>query len=43
MTSLIRQTRATVACSLVTQSQLNCTNSHGQRFTLTRRAVPALS
>jgi hypothetical protein len=43
MTSLIRQTRATVACSLVTTNQLNCTNSQGQRFTLTRRAVPAIS
>jgi hypothetical protein len=43
MTSLIRQTRATVACSLVSRSQLNCTNSQGQRFTLSRRAVPGIS
>lgn len=43
MTSLIRQTRSTVACSLVTPSQLNCTNSQGQRFSLTRRAASGIS
>lgn len=43
MTSLIRQTQSTVACQLVTQNQLNCTNSQGRRFTLTRRPTPGIS
>lgn len=43
MTSLIRQTQATVACSMVTTDQLNCTNSTGQRFTLTRRRSAGIS
>ncbi len=34
--SLIRQTTTTVACSLATSTQLNCTSSTGQNFVLTR-------
>ncbi|WP_265518540.1 hypothetical protein [Nitratireductor luteus] len=37
MTSLIRQTRTSVNCALVSPSQLNCTNASGQNFVLTRR------
>lgn len=36
MTSLIRQTQSSVNCALVTSTQLNCTNSEGQQFVLTR-------
>jgi len=36
MRSLIRQTTSSVNCALVSPSQLNCTNSNGQQFTLTR-------
>lgn len=37
MTSLIRQTRTQVNCSLATSTQLNCTNAGGQNFSLLRR------
>lgn len=37
MTSLIRQTRTQVNCTLVSPRQLNCTNAQGQNFILTRR------
>lgn len=39
LTSLIRQTTSSVACSLVTSSQLNCTSSGGQQFVLVRRGI----
>uniref|UniRef100_UPI00339D749E hypothetical protein n=1 Tax=Aquibium sp. A9E412 TaxID=2976767 RepID=UPI00339D749E len=39
MTSLIRQTQLSVNCALVAPTQLNCTNSEGQQFVLTRRAA----
>lgn len=39
--SLIRQTTSNVNCALVTPSQLNCTSSTGQQFTLMRRGTPA--
>lgn len=38
--SLIRQTTSNVNCALVTASQLNCTSSTGQQFTLMRRGTP---
>ena len=38
VTSLIRQTTTQVNCALVTQTQLNCTSSAGQQFSLIRRA-----
>jgi len=37
MTSIIRQTTSSVNCALVSPQQLNCTNSTGQQFVLTRR------
>ena len=37
LTSLIRQTSSTVACSLATPTQLNCTASSGNQFVLVRR------
>ena len=37
VTSLIRQTTTQVNCALVTQTQLNCTSSTGQQFSLVRR------
>lgn len=43
MTSLIRQTQSTVACSMVSPSQLNCSSSSGQRFSLTRRGGAGIS
>lgn len=39
VTSLIRQTTTMVNCSLVTTTQLNCTSSAGQQFSLIRRGV----
>jgi len=38
VTSLIRQTTTQVNCAMVTQTQLNCTSSAGQQFSLIRRA-----
>lgn len=38
MTSLIRQTQTQVNCALVSPTQLNCTNTQGQNFVLTRRS-----
>ncbi|WP_309085133.1 hypothetical protein [Chelativorans sp.] len=38
MTSLLRQTRMNVSCTMETRNQLNCTNSQGTSFVLTRRA-----
>ncbi len=38
VTSLIRQTTTQVNCSMVTQTQLNCTSSAGSQFSLVRRA-----
>ncbi len=38
MTSLVRKTQSRVNCSLVTQSQLNCTQDSGARFSLARRS-----
>jgi hypothetical protein len=35
--SLIRQTTTSVNCALVAVNQLNCTQSTGQQFVLTRR------
>jgi hypothetical protein len=35
--SVIRQTTSNVNCSLVAANQLNCTQSTGQQFVLTRR------
>lgn len=37
VTSLIRQTTTQVNCALVTPTQLNCTSSAGQQFSLVRR------
>ena len=37
VTSLIRQTTTQVNCAMVSQSQLNCTSSTGQQFSLVRR------
>lgn len=37
VTSLIRQTTTQVNCALVTVTQLNCTSSAGQQFSLVRR------
>ena len=39
VTSLIRQTTTQVNCALVTQTQLNCTSSTGQQFSLIRRGT----
>ena len=39
VTSLIRQTTTQVNCALVTQTQLNCTSSAGQQFSLLRRST----
>jgi hypothetical protein len=39
VTSLIRQTTTQVNCALVTQTQLNCTSSVGQQFSLMRRSM----
>lgn len=39
VTSLIRQTTTQVNCALVTATQLNCTSSAGQQFSLVRRAT----
>lgn len=39
--SLIRQTTSNVNCALATPSQLNCTSSTGQQFSLMRRGTPA--
>jgi len=38
MTSLVRKTQSRVNCSLVTQSQLNCTQDSGAQFSLARRS-----
>lgn len=38
MTSLIRQTQMRVNCTLVSPTQLNCTNAGGQNFSLIRRS-----
>jgi hypothetical protein len=38
VTSLIRQTTTQVNCALVTPTQLNCTSSGGQQFSLVRRS-----
>lgn len=38
LTSLLRQTTSRVNCAMVTLSQLNCTSSTGDQFTLVRRA-----
>lgn len=37
VTSLIRQTTSQVNCALVAPTQLNCTSSAGQQFSLMRR------
>lgn len=37
MTSLIRQSQLRVNCMLASPTQLNCTNSTGQNFSLIRR------
>ncbi len=37
MTSLVRKTQSRVNCSLVSQSQLNCTQDSGAQFSLSRR------
>lgn len=39
VTSLIRQTTTQVNCAMVTQTQLNCTSSAGQQFSLIRRSA----
>jgi len=39
LTSLIRQTTSSVACSLVNPRQLNCTSSTGSQFVLVRRGT----
>ena len=39
VTSLIRQTTTQVNCAMVSQTQLNCTSSTGQQFSLVRRSV----
>jgi uncharacterized lipoprotein YddW (UPF0748 family) len=38
MTSLVRKTQSRVNCSLVTISQLNCTQDTGAQFSLARRS-----
>lgn len=38
MTSLVRNTQSRVNCSLVTPSQLNCTQDSGAQFSLSRRS-----
>ncbi len=38
LTSLIRQTTSSVACTMVTPTQLNCTSATGNQFTLVRRS-----
>lgn len=38
MTSLVRQTQLSVSCTMAAANQLNCTNSQGQTFVLTRRS-----
>ncbi|MCV0393843.1 MAG: hypothetical protein K5872_11940 [Rhizobiaceae bacterium] len=37
--SLIRNTTSNVNCALATPNRLNCTNSEGNRFVLTRRSA----
>ena len=37
MTSLVRKTQSRVNCSMVTMSQLNCTQDSGAQFSLARR------
>ena len=37
-TSLLRNTQLSVACSLISANQLNCTTAAGQQYGLTRRA-----
>ncbi|MBW6421659.1 hypothetical protein KX729_09420 [Rhizobium sp. XQZ8] len=37
MTSLVRKTQSRVNCSLVTPTQLNCTQDSGAQFSLARR------
>lgn len=37
VTSLIRNSTSSVACAVVSNAQLNCTSSAGQRFVLSRR------
>lgn len=37
VTSLIRNSTSSVACAVISTSQLNCTSSAGQRFVLSRR------
>ena len=39
LTSLIRQTTTQVNCARVSQTQLNCTSSAGQQFSLMRRSM----
>lgn len=39
VTSLIRQSTTQVNCSMVTQTQLNCTSSAGSQFSLVKRAT----
>lgn len=39
VTSLIRQTTTQVNCARVSQTQLNCTSSAGQQFSLMRRSM----
>ncbi|MBX9465917.1 MAG: hypothetical protein KL840_23605 [Aquamicrobium sp.] len=39
VTSLIRQTTTQVNCAMVSQTQLNCTGSTGQQFSLIRRGA----
>jgi hypothetical protein len=39
VTSLIRQTTTQVNCAMVSQTQLNCTSSTGQQFSLIRRGM----
>ena len=39
LTSLIRQTTSSVACSIVTPRQMNCTSSAGSQFVLVRRGT----
>jgi hypothetical protein len=38
MTSLVRKTQSRVNCSLVSPSQLNCTQDSGAQFSLSRRS-----
>lgn len=39
VTSLIRQTTTQVNCAMVSQTQLNCTSSTAQQFSLVRRSI----